>query len=143
MRLSSKIASFLGVDAQLRKEGNSFYNEFKNGSGNEQTLPATTFLLSAGVPASVETTTYNVIKSFFSSKGVSEKYSKVLALLIIDAAKFQNISPMQLIGSFNKTDIFLTDDVMYAINLLNENALLTKIKEKSNSLSLKSQYIRV
>lgn len=144
MRNSSRSKSFQGVNARITRTGNKLVNDFTNGDGSQLTTPADVFLSNASVPANIKSIYFGVVKSYFTTRGSTEKYATAVALLILDAAKAQNISPMQMLGRFDKNDISINDNIMYVMNLLDATtSRLTTARYLSNNLSLKSQYIKV
>jgi hypothetical protein len=144
MRNSSRSKSFQGVNAKLTLQGNKLVNTFTNGDGSQFTTSADSFLLDATVPASIKSIDFGVVKSYFTTRGSSEKYATAVTLLLLDAAKIQGISPVSLLQNIDKSSISINDSIAYIMNLLDEStSRLTTAKLKSNNLSFKSQYIRV
>lgn len=144
MRNSTRSKNFQGVNAQLTQSGGKLVNTFSGGDGSQLTTSADSFLLDASVPASIKSIYFGVVKSYFTTRGSTEKYATAVTLLILDASKVQGISPMQMLGKFDKTNVSINDNIAYVMNLLDATtSRLTTARLKSNNLSLKSQYIKV
>lgn len=144
MRASTRVSKFQGANATIIKTTDKFVPAFPGGTGSERTQPASAFLADATVPAYVDTLTFNVVKSFYVTKGASDRQSSVLALLTIDSARVNGVSPMKMLDQLNIAELRLSDDLMYIINILNEStSKVATAVVLSNNLSYKSSYIKV
>jgi len=144
-RNSTIANSFRGKDVKSQYDGNQFNNTFGGGDGTEQSPPPelAKLLGEATVPASVDSITYNVIKAYFVSKGSSQRNASAMVLLIIDAAKLQNTSPMKLLEEFKTANVSLSDTMQYAVNMLSGSTTsrIGTATTKDNSKSYKSRLI--
>jgi len=145
-RNSTIANSFRGLNVKSQYDGNQFNTTFGGGDGTQQaTTPALAKLLEgATVPAYVDPITYGVIKSYFLSKGSTDRNAIAMALLIIDSAKLQGKSSMSLLQEFKSSNVSLSETVLYTINILS-GSTTSRIgtgKVKKNSGSYKASYIR-
>lgn len=143
MRASTRVSKFQGLDAKLVEANGRLINKFEGGTGKEKTTSVSNYLLDATIPSSVDPMTYAVLTGLYAQRGANERYSRVLALLTIDSAKLQGVSPLSIVPKLSQGNLSFSDELLYLINLLGDTSTrLARTTTVSNSRSFKSSYIK-
>lgn len=140
-RNSSLAKSYQGKDIKTTLNNGGYTTNYAPEKGTPAEISK--LIGEATVPASVKPIEFNVIKAYYERKGASKKNATTLALLTIDAARINGVSPMSLTSAFDDTDVALDDFILYTLNKLgNTTSLLATAQLKDNSQSYKADYIK-
>ena len=140
-RNSSIAKAYRGKDIKTTLSKGGYTTSY----GEEKGMPAelSKLLDNATVPASVKPVEFNTIKAYYLRKGASNKNASTLALLTIDAAKINGVTPMTLLGPFDDSPITLDETILYTLNKFgNTTSMLGTAQLKDNSQSYKADYIK-
>lgn len=119
-RFSTQMLEQLGAKRQVRNVGGARANTYSQAKGGEQFLsPDAVRLAFTNLQSgSVKGNLYNVVYSYFEKVSGSKATASTMAIVLIDAAKIQGISPLRLIEAAGSGRINLVESIYPYINLL-------------------------
>lgn len=144
-RFSTQSLEQLGAKRKVRNVNGAKANTYSQGSGSEQFLsPDAVRLAYTNLQSgSVDPNLYNVVFCYFQKVSGSKKTASTMAIVLIDAAKFQGISPLSLIESAREGKINLVESIYPYINLLRgPGDQHERVRPIENRFSLKSRGVR-
>lgn len=144
-RTSTSLVRFLGAEVSARRTGGGISNVFKNNRGGEQAPPAGAQRIfdTNLTPASLDSGQYEAALAHIERTGAAPLAAKAMALVLVDAAKAQNISVMRLIEQADTEDLRLVSKAAYTfINQLRDlNSQLSGSRTINNNQSLRARYL--
>jgi len=119
-RFSTQMLEQKGAKRTVTTTNGVKANVYSQKSGSEQFLSPTAVKLSfTGTQAgSVSGDLFNAVFSYFLKVSRSKKTASTMAIVLIDAAKFQGVSPLTLIEAASANKINLVESIYPYINLL-------------------------
>jgi hypothetical protein len=119
-RFSTQMLEQLGTKRKVRNINGARHNAYSQAAGGEQFLsPSAVRLAFTNLQSgSVKGNLYNAIYSYFEKVSGSKKTASTMAIVLIDAAKLQGISPLLLVESASAGRINLVESIYPYMNLL-------------------------
>jgi len=143
-RFSSQMLTYLGTQRIVQQSGNYAFNQFIDALGPTfyvEPGSAQQSNLGAGVVVgSVSSTTFDVIKGYFLSRGASSVYADTMTMLTVDICAILGITPMSFVEQIDQQGIiYLNNSLLSAFNLLrspgNQIANATSVNNRKSSVS--------
>jgi hypothetical protein len=134
-----------GAKRTVRNVGGTKANVYNQDSGSEQFLSpdAVQSSFTDLQSGSVKSNIYNAVYSYFEKVTKSKKTASTLAILLIDAAKFQGVSPLSLVESATAGKVNLVESIYPYINLLRDPGdQHERVRTINNRASIKSRGVQ-
>lgn len=144
-RFSTQMLEQLGAKRTVRNVNGAKTNTYSQGKGTESffTPEAMQLAFTNGQSGSVDSDLYSVVYAYFEKVSKSKKTASTLAIVLIDAAKFQGLSPLTLIESAGNGKINLVEEIYPYINLLRgAGDQHEKVRSINNTNSPQSRGVR-
>ena len=144
-RVSTSLVRYLGAEVAAQNTRGSLRNKVSSGQGTEIVSPADAQrVFNTGLtPASVNIKEFDAARGYFENRGAEPLAAKAMALVMVDAAKAQNLSVMRLLDGSNSDKIALLEAETYNyINQLRDGtSQLSGSKPNNNQTSVRARYL--
>jgi hypothetical protein len=144
-RNSTGMLRSFGAEIFATDFGSSFKNIVRNGQGGERTPGAdlARFQGQQVEAASIHIAEYQLAKAYLDRRGAEPLASKTMALILLDVAKVQGISVVELLDRTSTEALALLEAEAYRyVNLLRENtSQLTGTNSVNNAQSYRARYL--
>ena len=144
-RFSTQALEQFGAKRKVRNVNGAKSNIYSQNKGGESFLsPDAVRLAFTNLQSgSVDPNLYNVVFSYFMNVSKSKKTASTMTIVLIDAAKFQGVSPLSLIEGAQEGKVNLIEEIYPYINLLRgPGDQHEKVSQIQNRFSLKSRGVR-
>ena len=144
-RFSTEIIKRQGVRKSVKNIEDKFVNTFQESLGGERAGDAASFLLSSKrlQPGAINSEQYQVARSFFNARGLSETSATTLALLMLDVAKITGVTVMRVLEPLSENEDLIFDYATYVqMNYFRPSSSQQGLLDiNDNSQSLRSRII--
>lgn len=140
-RFSTQLLEQHGAERKVQLQEGNFSNVYENGTGAETfSSPDTTVLGTSGlVPGAVNTNIFSAVYGYYQGRGIGTSQAKTLALLTIDSAKLQGVSPISLLEGISSGKVKFSNETIAAMNQLrspsSQTARATNINNRQSNIS--------
>lgn len=144
-RFSTQMLEQLGAQRKVRNVNGAKANVYDQKQGSESFLSpdAVRLAFTNTSSGSVKPVLFDVVFSYFQKVSGSAKTAETLAIVLIDAAKFQGVSPLTLIESARAGKVNLVESIYPYINLLRgAGDQHERIRGIDNKNSIKNRGVR-
>jgi hypothetical protein len=119
-RFSTQILEQKGAERTVRNVNGARANVYSGATGGETFLSpdAIRLAFTNTTGGSVNDDLFNVVFCYFEKISKSKQTASTLAVILIDAAKIQGVSPLNLIQAANQGKVNLVESIYPYINLL-------------------------
>lgn len=144
-RNSAGMLRSFGAEIFATDFGSSFKNIVRNGQGGERTPGAALarFQGQQVEPATIHIAEYQIAKAHIERRGAAPLVAKTMGLVLLDVAKAQGMSIVELLDKTSPEQLALLEAETYRyVNLLRENtSQLTGTNNVNNAQSYRARYI--